>query len=126
MLITMCYISNLVLQCGESIAELATRVYLESGVKSSINSDNCGYFGVCTLENNCFVLPSNRGQAGIETASIGGSWSSEHRKTVLAVLSGPFGLISGEREAMQTIPRVFSGKASVRRYHFCLAKERRM
>lgn len=33
MLINMCSISNLVLQCVESIAELPTRSYFESGIK---------------------------------------------------------------------------------------------
>ncbi|KAJ5238390.1 hypothetical protein N7468_003009 [Penicillium chermesinum] len=54
-LLSVCPVSNLKLQCVKSIAEVPIRKFLEAGVKFSINSDDPAYFGAYILGNYCAV-----------------------------------------------------------------------
>jgi adenosine deaminase len=84
MLITMCPISNLKLRCVQSIGDLPIRLYLDKGVKFSINSDDPAYFGAYILDNYCavqeaFSLTKEDWEVIVES-SIEGSWCSNSRK----------------------------------------------
>ena len=84
MLITVCPLSNLRLQCVKSIAELPIRKFLDKGVKFSINSDDPAYFSAYILDNYCavqevFHLTAEEWK-GIGRTAIEKSWCSEDRK----------------------------------------------
>jgi len=84
-LLTLCPLSNVLLRCVESVAEVPIRKYIDAGVKFSINSDDPAYFsGNYILDNYCavhesFDLSINE-WAGICRAGIDGSWCSQERK----------------------------------------------
>jgi adenosine deaminase len=83
-LITMCPLSNLRLQCVKDIKELPIRAYLNNRVRFSINSDDPAYFGGYILANYCAVQEAFdldvEEWTSIIMASIHGSWCSEARK----------------------------------------------
>ena len=84
-LLTVCPLSNVLLQCVKSVAELPIRKFLDLGVQFSINSDDPAYFGNNYLLNNycavqdAFDLSVNE-WATICEAGIRGSWCSAQRK----------------------------------------------
>jgi adenosine deaminase len=83
-LITMCPISNVKLCCVNDMTALPIRLYLDKGIKFSINSDDPAYFGAYIQDNYCavqeaFSLTEDEWR-GIVTASIEGCWCSESRK----------------------------------------------
>lgn len=86
-LITMCPISNLKLRCVKSVADLPIRLYLDNGVRFSINSDDPAYFGAYVLDNYCAVQEAfdltRQDWAGIVEASIEGSWCSDDQKAAM-------------------------------------------
>lgn len=86
-LITLCPLSNLKLQGVKSLEQLPVRVFLDAGVKFSINSDDPGYFGGWTLDNYCAVQSSFNLTIDewrwICTAAIEGSWCDEGRRNEL-------------------------------------------
>lgn len=100
-LVTMCPLSNLRLQCVKDIKELPIRAYLNNRVRFSINSDDPAYFGGYILANYCAVQEAFELDVeewtSIIMASIQGSWCSDARKdemfgifaNVLAEVSRP-------------------------------------
>jgi adenosine deaminase len=86
-MLTVCPLSNVRLRCVDSVARVPIRVFLENGVKFSINSDDPAYFGGYILENYCAVQEAHdlsvKEWEGIARASIDGSWCSEERKNQL-------------------------------------------
>ena len=93
-LLTLCPISNVLLRCVPSVAELPIRTFLEAGVKFSINSDDPAYFGGhYVLDNYCAVQEafalSVEEWAGVVEAGVRGSWCGEEKKDeILALLEG--------------------------------------
>ncbi|KAK4545196.1 hypothetical protein LTR36_003375 [Oleoguttula mirabilis] len=91
-LLSVCPISNVLLRCVSSVAELPIRMFLDQGVRFSINSDDPAYFGNnYLLANYCAVQDafdlSKDEWAGICEAGISGSWCSAERKDeMLAML----------------------------------------
>jgi adenosine deaminase len=83
-LVTMCPLSNVRLQCVKDVKELPIRAYLNNRVRFSINSDDPAYFGAYILDNYCAVQEAfgldMEEWTSIITASIHGSWCSEARK----------------------------------------------
>lgn len=83
-LITMCPLSEVKLHCVQSVEALPIRLYLDNGVKFSINSDDPAYFGSYILDNYCAVQKAfsltQQEWIGIVEASIEGSWCSNGRK----------------------------------------------
>ena len=83
-LVTMCPLSNVRLQCVKDVKELPIRAYLDNRVRFSINSDDPAYFGAYILDNYCAVQEAfgldMEEWTSIITASIHGSWCSEARK----------------------------------------------
>lgn len=84
-LLTICPISNVLLRCVGSVADLPLRKFLDAGVNFSINSDDPAYFGGnYILDNYCAVQDafdlSVEEWKGIVEASVRGSWCSEGRK----------------------------------------------
>ncbi len=92
MLITMCPVSNVKLRCVKDVKELPIRLYLDKGVKFSINSDDPAYFGAYILDNYCAVQEAfcltEEDWAWIVRASIEGSWCSQGRKSEMLALLG--------------------------------------
>lgn len=89
-LITMCPLSNVKLHCVQSIEDLPIRLYLDNGVKFSINSDDPSYFGSYVLDNYCAVQEAfcltQEEWIGIVEASIEGSWCSNGRKSEMLTM----------------------------------------
>jgi adenosine deaminase len=84
-LLTLCPLSNVLLRCVSSVAEVPIRQYLDAGVKFSINSDDPAYFGGnYILDNYCAVHEAFdltlKEWSGISRAGIEGSWCGEDRK----------------------------------------------
>ena len=86
-LVTLCPLSNLKLQGVKAIAQLPVRVFLDAGVRFSINSDDPAYFGGWTLDNYCAVQEafglSVAEWETICTNAIRCSWCGEERKQEL-------------------------------------------
>ena len=86
-LVTMCPLSNVKLQCVKSVKQLPIRAYLDNRIRFSINSDDPAYFGGYILDNYCAVQEafdlSLEEWTSIIMASIYGSWCSEARKEEL-------------------------------------------
>ncbi|KAL8715579.1 MAG: hypothetical protein Q9220_000915 [cf. Caloplaca sp. 1 TL-2023] len=86
-MVTLCPLSNVRLQCVKGVAELPIRRFLDENVPFSINSDDPAYFGGYILDNYCAVQEAfsltvedwNK----IAIASILGSWCEESRRTAL-------------------------------------------
>lgn len=96
-LLSVCPISNVLLRCVSSVAELPIRMFLDSGVRFSINSDDPAYFGNnYLLANYCAVQDafnlSKDEWCRICEAGISGSWCSKERKEeMLAKLNSVMG-----------------------------------
>ena len=86
-MVTLCPLSNLKLQGVKSIDQLPVRVFLDAGVKFSINCDDPAYFGGFILDNYCAVQEAFNLTAEdwrqICKASIEGSWCDGTRKRTL-------------------------------------------
>ena len=88
MMLSFCPISNVLLRCVSSVAELPIRKFLDAGIKFSINSDDPAYFGNhYILDNYCavqeaFELSTTEWVTICET-SIRGSWCCDQRKSEL-------------------------------------------
>ena len=86
-LVTMCPLSNLKLQCVKSVDELPIRKFLDAGVQFSINSDDPAYFTSYIQENYCAVQDSFDLNVDewlkIVKAAVNGSWCDEGRKMTL-------------------------------------------
>ncbi|KAL8995024.1 MAG: hypothetical protein Q9169_005172 [Polycauliona sp. 2 TL-2023] len=86
-MVTLCPLSNVRLQCVESVRELPIRKFLDAGVPFSINSDDPAYFGGYVLGNYCAVQEAfsltRHEWLTIATASIVQSWCDEKRKSAM-------------------------------------------
>ncbi|TKA26665.1 hypothetical protein B0A50_04773 [Salinomyces thailandicus] len=84
-LLTVCPLSNVLLRCVPSVAELPIRKFLDKGVRFSISSDDPAYFGGNYVLDNyravqdAFELTVGEWKRICENA-IRGSWCSEDRK----------------------------------------------
>ena len=88
LLLSVCPLSNVLLRCVTSVAELPIRTFLDAGVAFSINSDDPAYFGNhYILDNFCAVQDafdlSVKEWELITAASIRGSWCDDYRKEEL-------------------------------------------
>nr|POF24080.1 adenine deaminase [Quercus suber] len=84
-MLSVCPLSNVLLRCVSSVAELPIRKFLDHGVQFSINSDDPAYFGGhYILDNYCAVEDafhlSVPEWTSICAAGIRGSWCSVARK----------------------------------------------
>lgn len=83
-MLTVCPLSNVVLKCVGSLEELPIRMFLDAGIKFSINSDDPAYFGGYVLDNYCAVHEAFDLDIGdwerICRSSIKGSWCNTKRK----------------------------------------------
>ncbi|KAF6217568.1 hypothetical protein HO133_006670 [Letharia lupina] len=86
-LVTLCPLSNVRLQCVKDVKELPIRTFLDNGVMFSINSDDPAYFGGYILDNYCAVQEAfnltAREWAAITKAAVEGSWCNYSRKQYL-------------------------------------------
>ena len=89
-LVTMCPLSNVRLRCVKRVEELPIRIFLDSGVMFSINSDDPAYFGGYILDNYCAVQEACNLTATewetITKAAVEGSWCNYSRKDYLLKL----------------------------------------
>ncbi|KAL8852547.1 MAG: hypothetical protein Q9221_002543 [Calogaya cf. arnoldii] len=87
MMVTLCPLSNVRLQCVKSVAELPIRKFLDAGVPFSINSDDPAYFGGFILDNYCAVQEgfslTLQEWSTIATTSIEQSWCEDSRKSAM-------------------------------------------
>ena len=108
MLITMCPISNVKLRCVKNILDLPIRLYLDCGIRFSINSDDPAYFGAYILDNYCAVQDAfnltEDDWARIVRASIEGSFCSHGRKSEMLAMLGK--TLSNTRWADSNTPYV--------------------
>ncbi|QKX58899.1 uncharacterized protein TRUGW13939_06027 [Talaromyces rugulosus] len=83
-LLTVCPVSNIKLRCFDHISQVPIRMFLDAGVKFSINSDDPAYFGGFILHNYCAVQEafglSVTEWRTIALNSIQGSWVEQDRK----------------------------------------------
>ncbi|KAG8528889.1 uncharacterized protein KY384_006578 [Bacidia gigantensis] len=87
MLVTLCPLSNLKLQCVSDVGQLPVRKFLDAGVQFSINCDDPAYFTSYIQDNYCavqeaFDLSINE-WSRIAKAAVRGSWCHEQRKQFL-------------------------------------------
>ncbi len=87
LLVTVCPLSNVRLQCVKAIEELPIRRFLDAGVKFSINSDDPAYFGGYIIDNYCavqeaFDLTANDWRK-ITASAVQGSWCDNGRKEAI-------------------------------------------
>ena len=86
-LITLCPLSNVRLQCIKNVEQLPIRTFLDAGVKFSINSDDPAYFGGYILDNYCAVQEAfdltSQDWEWIARASINGCWVEASKKEQL-------------------------------------------
>lgn len=84
LLVTMCPLSNVRLQCVKEVSELPVRRFLDAAVPFSINSDDPAYFGGYILDNFCAVQDAFNLSAtdweSIVGAAVNGSWCNDARK----------------------------------------------
>ena len=87
LLLTVCPLSNVRLQCVKEVGELPVRQFLDAAVPFSINSDDPAYFGGYILDNYCAVQEafnlSAKDWEGIAQAAIDGSWCDNARKQII-------------------------------------------
>ena len=87
LLVTLCPISNLRLQCVKAVNELPIRQFLDAGVRFSINSDDPAYFGGYILDNYCAVQESFDLTVSewrtIARGAAEGSWCESERKDAI-------------------------------------------
>ena len=89
-LVTMCPVSNLKLQCVQTLEQLPVRLFLEKGIRFSLNGDDPAYFGAYCGDVYCavqeaFDLTVAEWEA-IAVNSIDGSWCSNSRKGEIEAL----------------------------------------
>ena len=86
-MVTLCPLSNVVLQTVKSVGELPVREFLQHGVRFSLNGDDPAFFGGWTLENWCAVQDAFRLGKGdwikIAGNCVEGSWCGEERKAAI-------------------------------------------
>ncbi|KAL8742468.1 MAG: hypothetical protein Q9190_005048 [Brigantiaea leucoxantha] len=86
-LVTLCPISNLRLQCIKDIKDAPVRKYLNADVAFSLNSDDPAYFRSYILDNYCAVQESFnltvQDWHQISRRAIEGSWCDDNRKATL-------------------------------------------
>lgn len=86
-MLSVCPLSNVVLQGVTKVSEVPIRTFLDKGVRFSVNSDDPAYFGGYILDNYCAVQEafdlSMDEWIRIAENSIQGSWCSEERKKEL-------------------------------------------
>ena len=86
-LVTLCPLSNVVLQAVTNVKELPVREFLEHGVKFSVNGDDPAFFGGWTLANWCAVQEAfgleRDDWVKIAMNSADGSWCSDDRKAAI-------------------------------------------
>ncbi|KAI4285143.1 MAG: hypothetical protein L6R38_000893 [Xanthoria sp. 2 TBL-2021] len=86
-MVTLCPLSNVRLQCVERVAELPIRQFLDAGVPFSVNSDDPAYFGGYILDNYCAVQEAFsltlQESSTVATTSIVQSWCGESRKSAM-------------------------------------------
>lgn len=86
-LVTICPISNVKLQCVKELKRLPIKTFLDNGVSFSINSDDPAYFGGYILDNYCAIQEafqlSIKEWVDIARATINGSWCDDQRKSAL-------------------------------------------
>jgi adenosine deaminase len=92
-LLTMCPLSNVKLNCIESVGHFPLRKMLDAGVMFSINSDDPAYFGGYILENYCALQEavelSVEEWERIARGAVKGSWCAVERKMeILAEIDG--------------------------------------
>ncbi|KAL8759395.1 MAG: hypothetical protein Q9184_003638 [Pyrenodesmia sp. 2 TL-2023] len=83
-MVTLCPLSNVRLQCVKDVADLPVRQFLDADVAFSINSDDPAYFGGYILDNYCavqeaFSLTLDEWRK-VANAAIMGSWCDDSRK----------------------------------------------
>ncbi|KAL8942624.1 MAG: hypothetical protein Q9216_001537 [Gyalolechia sp. 2 TL-2023] len=86
-MVTLCPLSNVRLQCVKAVMELPIRKFLDHGVPFSINSDDPAYFGGYILSNYCavqeaFSLTLDEWKA-IAMTTIKYSWCEDSRKDAM-------------------------------------------
>ena len=83
-LVTICPLSNVRLQCVKEVKELPIRTFMDNGVMFSINSDDPAYFGGYIQDNFCAVQEAfnltAREWEGVTRAAVEGSWCTYSRK----------------------------------------------
>ena len=86
-LVTMCPLSNMKLQCIQNLGQLPVREFLDHGVQFSINSDDPAYFTSYIQDNYCAVQDAfdlkEDDWSQIVKAAVIGSWCEESRKVEL-------------------------------------------
>ncbi|KAG4222034.1 Adenine deaminase [Phytophthora cactorum] len=86
-LLTLCPLSNVRLNCINSISSFPLRRLMDAGIRFSINSDDPAYFGGYILENYCALQDEFNLDIGdwetITRGAVLGSWCSEERKAQL-------------------------------------------
>lgn len=101
LLVTLCPLSNVRLQCVKAVQELPIKQFLDTGVRFSINSDDPAYFGGYILDNYCAVQDafdlSISNWKYITTAAVEGSWCDDTRKAaILEQLESVFEMYSSK------------------------------
>ncbi|KAI1798983.1 adenosine deaminase [Daldinia bambusicola] len=86
-LLTLCPLSNVRLNCIDSINSFPLRRLMDAGVRFSINSDDPAYFGGYILENYCALQDAFnltiKDWEKIANGAVLGSWCSKERKEQL-------------------------------------------
>jgi len=86
-LLTVCPVSNVRLKGVERIEQVPVRVFIDEGVRFSLNSDDPAYFGAYLQEVYCRVQEAFGLSVGewrdIARNGVEGSWCSEQRKGVI-------------------------------------------
>ncbi|KAL9640605.1 MAG: hypothetical protein Q9164_000161 [Protoblastenia rupestris] len=86
-LVTICPLSNVKLQCIKHVRELPIRRFLDAGVQFSINSDDPAYFTSYIQDNYCAIQDefdlSVDDWCSIAKAAIYGSWCDDERKNFI-------------------------------------------
>lgn len=86
-LVTMCPLSNMKLQCVQRLDQLPIRKFLDHGVRFSINSDDPAYFTSYIQDNYCAIQDAfdlrEDDWSHIGKAAVVGSWIDEPRKAQL-------------------------------------------
>ena len=87
LLVTLCPLSNVRLQCVNNVEEMPIRQFLDADVAFSINSDDPAYFGGYIQDNYCAVQEafnlSIEEWTSIAKAAIQGSWCKDDRKSTI-------------------------------------------
>ncbi|KAI8959556.1 adenosine deaminase [Daldinia sp. FL1419] len=102
-LLTLCPLSNVRLNCIDSIGSFPLRRLIEAGIRFSINSDDPAYFGGYILENYCALQDTFNLRVEdwgeIARGAVLGSWCTEERKEqLLDEIKGVVGKWSMEPE----------------------------